>query len=223
MRSSQANLSVVVLGAGLSVASGAWAEVMLLSQTRSITVVAGSTRSDSSSTTADWSSNRLFSLGGANGYWNGATQMSSFQPDGSAALGEAMMAQGSVKSVRFGTFAPSSTWTAQSVFQSSFRVGATPQLADITMAIQTTGTGSTVAATLMLGTTTVWSFSSTGSDLQTIRLTSGDYVLRVEANSRLTTAGAGGEAQFSLGMNFVPGPAAAALIPLSAFLRRRRT
>ena len=227
MRTPQARLSIFVLGAGLSMASGAWADVTLLSQTRSLNVVGtgGTVKSDATTGTADWSSNKLFYQSGANGYWNGAYQYSTFLPDGSTGLGQSMMAQGAAKSVRFGTFAPTTEWTASNVFESTFRVGATSQLMDITMSIQASGVGSSVLATLTKGGSTVWSYSANGDDLQTLTLASGDYVLRVAANSKLTTGGVGGDAQYNLGVGFtpIPGPSALVLVSLNAFLRRRRT
>jgi len=226
MRTSRLVTYILIAGTGLGAAAAAEGSVVLLSQSRSISAVGTSTRSDATVGTADWSSNKLFSLSGANGYWNGAMQYSSFQPDGAAGLGEAISGQGSAKSVAYGTFKPSTTWSASSSFQSDFRVAAgTPQFADITMSIQATGAGASVVASLMKGSTTVWTFSSNGSDLRSLTLDAGDYTFTVIANSSLTTGGVGSDAQFSFGVGFmnVPGPSAMAMVALSAFLRRRRS
>ena len=226
MRTSRTLSHILIAGTGLGAAAAAHADVVLLSQTRSISAVAATTKSDSSTGTADWSSNKLFYLSGSNGYWNGATQYSTFQPDGATGLGQSLMGQGSVKSVAYGTFKPGSTWTASSSFQSDFRVATgNSQIADITMSIQATGAGASVLASLMKGSTTVWSYSANGDDLRSLTLDAGDYTFKVIASSSLTTGGVGSDAQFNFGVDFttVPGPSAMAMVALSAFLRRRRT
>lgn len=219
-------LALAVIGAGLGVAASADAGVTLVSQSRTISVLGSSSKTDSTSGTGDWNSNRLFSQSGANGYWNGAYQYSSFQPDGTITLGEAMLVQATAKSVRFGTFAPGSTWSASTLFQSTFSVGAISQIMDLTMSVQLGGSGSSVTATLTrTGGPTVWSFSSTGDDLQSLTLTTGTYQLSILASSTLTSSGVGGSSQFNFGANFanIPAPPALAMVAATAFLRRRRT
>jgi hypothetical protein len=226
MRTSRLMSHILIAGTGLGAASAAHADVMLLSQSRSVTASSISTRTYASPSFADWSSNSLFSQSGANGYWNGATQYSSFLPDGSTGTGQSMFAQGSAKSVAYGTFKPGTTWTASSSFQSDFRVASgNSQIADITMSIQATGAGSSVLASLMKGATTVWTYSGNGDDLRSLTLDAGDYTFKVIANSSLTTAGVGSDAQYNFGVGFtnIPGPSAMAMIALSAFLRRRRS
>jgi len=226
MRTSRLMSHILIAGTGLGAASAAHADVMLLSQSRSVTASSISTRTYASPSFADWSSNSLFSQSGANGYWNGATQYSSFLPDGSTGTGQSMFAQGSAKSVAYGTFKPGTTWTASSSFQSDFRVASgNSQIADITMSIQATGAGASVLASLMKGSTTVWTYSGNGDDLRSLTLDAGDYTFKVVAVSSLTTSGVGSDAQYNFGVDFtnVPGPSAMAMIALSAFLRRRRS
>lgn len=226
MRTSRLLSHILITGAGLGAAAAAEGSVVLLSQSRSITAVGTTTKSDSSAGTADWSSNKLFYLSGTNGYWNGATQYSTFQPDSATGLGQSLMGQGTAKSVAYGTFKPGTTWTASSSFQSDFRVAAgDSQTADITMSIQATGAGASVVASLMKGSTTVWTYSANGDDLRSLTLDAGDYTFRVIASSSLTTAGVGSDAQFNFGVDFtsIPGPSAMAMVALSAFLRRRRS
>lgn len=226
MRTSRLLSHILITGAGLGAAAAAEGSVVLLSQSRSITSVATTTKSDATTGTADWASNRLFYLSGVNGYWNGATQYSTFQPDSATGLGQSLMGQGTAKSVAYGTFAPSATWTASSNFRSDFRVAAgDSQIADITMSIQSIGAGASVVASLMKGSTTVWTYSANGDDLRSLTLDAGDYTFQVTANSTLTPAGVGSDAQFNFGVDFtsIPGPSAMAMIALSAFMRRRRT
>jgi hypothetical protein len=226
MRTGRLVSHILIAGTGLGAAAAAEGSVVLLSQSRSITASAITTKSDSSTGTADWSSNKLFYLSGANGYWNGATQYSSFQPDSATGLGQALLGQGSAKSVAFGTFKPGTTWTASSSFQSDFRVAAgDSQIADITMSIQATGAGASVLASLMKGSTTVWTYSGDGNDLRSLTLDAGDYTFKVIASSSLTSAGVGSDAQYNFGVDFtsIPGPSAMAMVALSAFLRRRRS
>ena len=226
MRTSRLMSHILIVGAGLGAAAAAEGSVVLLSQSRSISASATTTKSDSTTGTADWSSNKVFYLSGANGYWDGATQYSSFQPDSATGLGQSLMGQGSAKSVAYGTFKPGTTWTASSSFQSDFRVAAgDSQMADITMSIQATGAGASVVASLMKGSTTVWTYSANGDDLRSLTLDAGDYTFRVIASSSLTTAGVGSDAQYNFGVDFtsIPGPSAMAMVALSAFLRRRRS
>lgn len=226
MRTSRLLSHILITGAGLGAAAAAEGSVVLLSQSRSITAVGTTTKSDSSTGTADWASNKLFYLSGANGYWNGATQYSSFQPDSATALGQSLMGQGSAKSVAYGTFKPGTNWSASSIFQSDFRVAAgDSQIADITMSIQSNGAGASVMASLMKGAATVWTYSANGDDLRSLTLDAGDYTFRVIASSALTTAGVGSDAQYNFGVDFtsIPGPSAMAMVALSAFLRRRRS
>lgn len=217
---------ILIAGTGLGAAAAAEGSVVLLSQNRSITAVGATTKSDSTTGTADWSSNKLFYLSGSNGYWNGATQYSSFQPDSATGLGQSLFGQGSAKSVAYGTFKPGTNWSATSSFQSDFRVAAgDSQIADITMSIQATGAGASVVASLMKGASTVWTYSGNGDDLRSLTLDAGDYTFRVIASSSLSTAGVGSDAQYNFGVDFtnVPGPSAMAMVALSAFLRRRRS
>ena len=226
MRTSRLMCHILIAGTGLGAAAAAEGSVVLLSQSRSVTSVASSVRTYAAPSFADWSSNSLFSQSGANGYWNGATQYSTFLPDGSSGTGQSIFAQGLAKSIAYGAFKPSTVWTAASMFQSDFRVAVgNSQIADITVSIQATGLGASVVASLMKGSTTVWTYSANGSDLRSLTLDAGDYTLKVIAASSLTTAGVGGDAQYNLGVDFtnVPGPSAMAMVALSAFLRRRRT
>ena len=88
MRTLRAALPIFVLGAGLGLANSATADVVLLSQTRSVTAIAqGTTKNSSATNFSDWSMNRLFYQSGANGYWNGASHYSTFLPDGATGTG----------------------------------------------------------------------------------------------------------------------------------------
>jgi hypothetical protein len=225
MRSLRAATSLAWIGCGLGLASPALADVVLLTQERSVTATNGSTtRSSTSSGFADFSANRLFYLSGTNGYWNGAAQYSSFLPDGSTGTGQSIYAEGSARSEVFGTVARSATWTASSVFKTSFQVGSTAQLINLFVSTNATGSGS-VSASLKQGGTTVWSLSGAGNENVSYTLASGTYTLELVAASSLDTVGNGGDALFQLGVGFsaIPGPSALCMVALSAFLRRRRT
>lgn len=224
MRTLRAALPIFVLGAGLGLANSATADVVLLSQTRSVTAIAqGTTKTSSASDFSDWSMNRLFYQSGANGYWNGAAQYSTFLPDGATANGQSVYAEGSVRSEVFGTVARTSTWSTESRFSMDFRAD-TAHLMNIFISSNASGTG-LVGATLKQGATTVWSMSAAGNENVSRNLTAGAvYTLEVIASSTLTTTGTGGDALYNLGVGFtVPGPSAMAMVALSAFLRRRRT
>ena len=224
MRTLRAALPIFVLGAGLGLANSATADVVLLSQTRSVTAIAmGSTKTSSATGFGDWSMNRLFYQSGTPGYWNGASQYSTFLPDGATGTGQSVYAEGSVRSEVLGTVARTSTWSTESRFSMSFRAD-TAHAMDIFITSVASGTGY-VTATLTQGATTVWSMTSAGNENVMRNLTSGlVYTLELVASSTLATTGSGGDASYSLGVGFtVPGPSALALISLSAFLRRRRT
>lgn len=223
MRTLRAALPIFVLGAGLGLANSATADVVLLSQTRSVTAIAQTTRTSSAPDLNDWSMNRLFYQSGVNGYWNGASQYSSFQPDGATARGQSVYAEGAVRSEVFGTVSRSSTWSAESRFSMNFRAD-TAHLINIFVSTNATGTG-LVTASLKQGGTTVWSMSGAGNENVSQNLVVGQiYTLEVVASSTLATTGTGGDAVYNLGVGFaVPGPSAMAMVALSAFLRRRRT
>jgi hypothetical protein len=126
-----------------------------------------------------------------------------------------------VRSEAFGTFKPTSTWTASTVFKTSFQV-ATPHFINLFVSTNATGSGS-VAAILKQGTTTIWSLTGVGNENVMKSLTAGTYTLELTAASSLDSAGNGGDALFQLGVGFaVPGPSALCMVALSAFLRRRR-
>jgi hypothetical protein len=197
--------------------------VVLLSQQRSVTAVAASTRSSSASDFSDWSANRLFYQSGVNGYWNGAAQYSSFIPDGATATGQSVYAEGSVRSEVFGSTTRASTWTANSTFKFSFRAD-TANLINIFTSTSATGSGSVVAS-LKKGGTTIWTLSGNGNENVEFSLTTGIYDFELVAASSLDTAGNGGDGSYTLGIGFttVPGPSAMAMVALSAFMRRRRS
>jgi hypothetical protein len=225
MRSFRASTSLVLIGCGLGLTSSVLADVVLLTQERSVTATNGSTtRTSTASGFADFSANRLFYQSGINGYWNGAAQYSSFLPDGSTGTGQSIYAEGSARSEVFGTVARTATWTASTVFKTSFQVGSTSQLINLFVSTNATGSGS-VTASLKQGTTTVWSLAGAGNENVIRTLAAGTYTIELVAASSLDTAGYGGDALYQLGVGFsaVPGPSALCMVALSAFLRRRRT
>ena len=209
MRTLRAALPIFVLGAGLGLANAANADVILLSQTRSVTAIAqGTTKTSSASNFGDWSMNRLFYQSGANGYWNGASQYSTFLPDGATGTGLSVYAEGAVRSEVFGTVSRSSAWSTESRFAMTFRADVAHSM---NIFISTTGTGTgSVTATLKQGSTTLWSMSALGNENVMQNLTAGViYAFEVVASSTLPTSGAGGDATYNLGVGFsVPGPSA---------------
>ena len=216
-----------VLGAGLALAGSATADVVVLSQQRSVTAFAGSTRTASAPDTSDWSANKLFYQSGSNGYWNGAAQYSSFQPDGATALGQSVYAEGSTRSELAGSTGParSATWTANSVFEFIFRVD-TAQFINVFISADWTGSGSVQASLQNTGNSSVvWTLGGPGNENVNHQLAVGTYKFRVAASSSLDVAGNGGDSLYNLGIGFtpVPGPSALCLVAASAFLRRRRT
>lgn len=223
MRTLRAALPVFVLGAGLGLANSATADVVLLSQNRSVTANAmGTTKTSSASGFGDWSMTRLFYQSGTSGYWNGAAQYSTFLPDGATGTGQSVYAEGSVRSEVVGTVARTSAWWAESRFSMTFRAD-TAHLMNIFISTNATGSG-TVTATLTQGSATVWSMAALGNENVMRSLTAGQiYTLEVVAGSSLSTTGSGGDALYNLGLGFsVPGPSALAMVSLSLFLRRRR-
>lgn len=223
MRKLRAITTLALIGCGLGLAQSATADVVLLSQERSVTAFNGtSTRSSTASGFSDFSANRLFYQSGTNGYWNGAAQYSTFLPDGSTGTGQSIYAEGSVRSEAFGTFKPASTWNTSTVFKTTFQV-ASPHFINLFVSTNATGSGS-VTASLKQGTTTVWSLTGAGNENVMKSLATGTYTLELTAASSLDTAGYGGDALFQMGVGFtVPGPSALCMVALSAFLRRRRT
>ena len=213
---------MALIGCGLGLAQSATADVVLLSQERSVTAFNGtSTRSSTAAGFSDFSANRLFYQSGANGYWNGAAQYSTFLPDGSTGTGQSIYAEGSVRSEAFGTFKPATTWTTRTDFKTTFQV-LTPH--DINLFVSTNATGrSSVTAVLKQGSTSIWSLAGAGNENVMKSLTVGIYTLEFTAESSLDSAGVGGDALFQMGVGFaVPGPSALCMVALSAFLRRRR-
>jgi len=223
MGNRRAITSLALLGCGLGLAQSATADVVLISQERSVTAFNGtSTRSSTAAGFSDFSANRLFYQSGANGYWNGAAQYSTFLPDGATGTGQSIYAEGSVRSEVFGTVARSATWTASTVFKTTFRVD-TPHTINLFVSTNATGSGS-VTAVLKQGSISMWSLSGVGNENVIRSLSAGTYTLELTAASSLDTAGNGGDALFQMGVGFaVPGPSALCMVALSAFLRRRRT
>jgi len=213
-----------LLGAGLGLASAADAGVTLVSQFRSVEAVATSTRSASDDSTVDWSSNRLFYKAGTNGYWNGASQYSTFMPDGTTGLGEAMLVEGQTRSEGFGAFVPTSTWSASTTFLSNFLVSEA-QFIDIVFTSTTHGTGSVLGSLVNTGTSAVvWSGTGNANVHEVRELAVGSYRLEIVASSSLLTSGQNGDPIYSLGVSFiaVPAPGAFALLATAGFLARGR-
>lgn len=223
MRNRRAITSLALIGCGLGLAQSATADVVLLTQERTVTAFNGtSTRSSTAAGFSDFSANRLFYQSGTNGYWNGAAQYSTFLPDGSTGTGQSIYAEGSVRSEAFGTFKPASTWNTSTVFKTTFQV-ASSHFINIFISTNATGSGS-VTAILKKGSDSVWSLSGAGNENVIKSLTTGTYTLELTAASSLDSAGLGGDALFQMGVGFtVPGPSALCMVALSAFLRRRRT
>jgi hypothetical protein len=223
MRTLRAITSLALIGCGLGLAQTASADVVLLTQERSVTAFNGTTTRSSIAEGFSVSANRLFSQSSANGYWNGAAQYSTFLPDGSTGIGQSVFAEGSVRSEVFGTVARTATSSTESRFSVSFRAD-TAQTVNVFISTNASGTGLFTAA-LKQGATTVWSMSGAGNENVSKNLTVGAvYTLEVIASSTLTTTGSGGHALYNLGVGFtVPGPSAVCMVALSAFLRRRRT
>lgn len=224
MRNHRAITSLALIGCGLGLANSATADVVLLTQERSVTAFNGtSTRSSTAAGFSDFSANRLFYQSGANGYWNGAAQYSTFLPDGATGTGQSIYAEGSVRSEAFGTFKPATTWNTTTVFKTTFQVGSTAHFINLFVSTNATGSGS-VSASLKQGTSSVWSLSGAGNENVIRTLTAGTYTLELTAASSLDSAGFGGDALFQIGVGFtpVPGPSALCMVALSAFLRRRR-
>jgi len=225
MRNLRAATSCVLIGCGLGLANTATADVVLLTQERTVTAFNGTTtRTSSGSAFSDFSANRLFYQSGSNFYWNGASQYSTFMPDGTTATGQSIWAEGSTRSEASSGMVRLNTWTATSVFKTSFQVGPDSQFINIFASTNATGSGS-VTAVLKQGSTTLWTLSDAGNENVVRTLGTGTYTLEVVAASSLDTAGNGGDSLYQLGVAFstVPGPSAICMVALSAFLRRRRT
>lgn len=222
------DITILCLVTGsLGLAERAGADVVLLGQQRSVTATAASLRSAFATDFSDWSGNKLFYQSGANGYWNGAAQYSSFQPDGTTGLGQSVYAEGSTRSEIVGTGGATrgATWTASSVFEFTFRVD-TAQFINVFISTDWTGSGSVQGTLENTGTgTQIWSLGGPGNENVVQQLGLGTYRFRVAASSSLDTAGNGGDSLFNLGVGFsaVPGPSALCTVALSALLRRRRT
>ena len=224
MRNLRAATSCVLIGCGLGLANSASADVVLLTQERTVTAFNGSTtRTSSGSAFTDFTANRLFYQSGANSYWNGASQYSTFMPEGATATGQSIWAEGNTRSEVIGTVVRFATWTATSVFKTSFQVGAQSQFINIFASTNATGSGS-VTAVLKQGSTTLWSLSGSGNENVVRTLGTGTYTIEIVAASSLDTLGYGGDSlyQFGVGFSTVPGPSALCMVALSAFLRRRR-
>ncbi|MFM1830472.1 MAG: hypothetical protein RLZZ558_812 [Planctomycetota bacterium] len=204
-----------LLGAGLGLASAADAGVTLLSQFRSVEAVATSTRSDSDVSADDWSGNRLFYKAGTNGFWNGASQYSTFMPDGTSGPGESMLVEGQTRSEGFGGFAPATDWSASTTFRSVFRADEA-QFIDIVFTSITHGNGSVTASLVNTGTgDVVWSGTDDDNAHAVRELAVGDYRLEIVASSSLRTSGENGDTIYSLGVGFIPVPAPGALTLLA--------
>jgi hypothetical protein len=219
-------LGLMLIGSGLAFETASSADVVLLSQQRTVTATATSVRTGSASDFSDWSSNKLFYQSGSAGYWNGAAQYSSFQPDGATAMGQSVYAEGSTRSELAGSSGPSrtSTWTASSLFEFVFRVDSA-QFINIFISADWTGSGSVQASLESTsGGSPIWQLAGPGNENVIQQLAVGTYRFRLAANSSLDTAGLGGDSLFNLGIGFtpVPGPSALCMVAVSAFLRRRR-
>ena len=220
-------LGLMLIGSGLAFETASSADVVLLSQQRTVTATATSVRTGSASDFSDWSSNKLFYQAGSAGYWIGAAQYSSFQPDGATAMGQSVYAEGSTRSELAGSSGPSrtSTWTASSVFEFVFRVDSV-QFINVFISTNWTGSGSVQASLQNTGSgSMIWQLGGPGNENVMHQLAVGTYRFRVAASSSLDTVGNGGDSLYNLGIGFtpVPGPSALCMVALSAFLRRRRT
>jgi hypothetical protein len=222
MRKLRAAAPVFVLASGLGLVNEASADVVLLSQERSVFATTTSIRSTSATGFGDFSANRLFYQSGSPGYWNGAAQLSTYLPDGATGTGQSIYAEGSTRSEAVGSFVRSAVWTATSTFKTSFRADL-GHLMNIFVSTNRTGSGS-VTASLKQGSAVLWTLGGSGNENVSLALAAGTYDLEIVASSSLDTAGNGGDALFNMGVGFlVPGPSALAMVALSVFLRRRRT
>ena len=217
----------------MAVAGSAAAGVDLSSQARSVGVTwSGAAKGGSTTDFLEWSELALVFKSGGTGYWNSASQFSSFDPDNVGTVfanggsTSSMYAEGATRSERNGTFTPAVNWTATTSFKVSFTVGAIGEFMNIFWSADQTGSGS-VVATLKTGSTTVWQSDGTIHNENVMKTLSAgtSYTLEVVASSTLLTNGNGGDSQYNIGVGFetVPGPSALAMIAVSAFLRRRRT
>ena len=241
MRFSKAMGCAFILGAGLAFAGSASADVLLLSQFRKVEATKGAgaanLRGSNTSSTpgdfSDWSKTAVWYQSGVNGYWNGAAHSSSmlFDGDGNPIVGSrtsSLYAQGSTRSEVIGSpAARAAQWTTTSQFIMTFTAD-TAQIMDLFLSSNVTGTGA-ITAELRRDNASgalIWSrTAANANDNSAQSLTVGNYYLAITASSTLETNGSGGDSLYNLGIGFtpVPGPSVAALISLSAFLRRRRT
>lgn len=240
MRSIKGLQFAFVLGAGLGLVGMASADVVLSSQLRKVEATKGAgaanTRSSSTASTptdfSDWSKSAVWYQSGVNGYWNGAGLSVSmlYDADGNPTVGNrtsSLYAQASTRSEQIGSpAARTSQWTASNLFTLMF-TAETEQVMDLFLSTNATGTGSVTAELRRdnASGTLLWTRSATNSnDNVAQNLTAGNYYLSVSSVSTLETNGTGGDSLYNLGVGFtsIPGPSVAALISLSAFLRRRR-
>lgn len=228
MDSTKALQFAVVLGAGLGLSAQTLAGVTLTSGYREVKAVgaAGAVKQNQSLNLFDWSSTALFYKSGSAGYWNGASQYATFEPDGPDSYGNSFVAEGSTRSETFGPL-PSSEWSATSTFQVAFTV-ASAQTIDIVFTTRERNSGYVVAYLRAVGGSDIWTVGADTGDVDQhvdFDLASGNYELQVVAHSTLSTSGVAGDTLYSLGVGFtaVPAPPAVALVAMSAFLRRRRT
>ncbi|NBX24610.1 MAG: hypothetical protein EBQ99_00925 [Planctomycetes bacterium] len=232
MLTEKALRTATVLGVALGATSMAMGGVTLTSAYREVKAVgaAGAIKQFDSSNLLDWSSTALFYKSGSTGYWNGASQYATFEPDGASSFGKSFVAEGSTRSEAFGTFSPTSTWTATSTFVVNFTVAAgDPQSIDLVFTTIERNSGYVIAHLKNLGTSTnLWTVASDSGnvdDHQVLNLAAGNYQIRIEAQSSMDPTGLKGDTLYSMGVGFtaVPGPSALAAVAISAFLRRRRT
>jgi len=232
MLTEKAIRTVTVLGAALGATSVALGGVTLTSAYREVKAVgaSGAIKQSDSSNLLDWSSTALFYKSGSLGYWNGASQYATFEPDGAASFGNSFVSEGSTRSEGFGAFVPTSTWTATSTFVVNFTVTAgNPQAIDLVFTTIERGSGYVIAHLRNMGTSTnLWAVASDSGDVddhRNIDLAAGNYQIRIEAHSSMDATGLKGDTLYSMGVGFtaVPGPSALAAVAISAFLRRRRT
>ena len=228
MLSTKATRFAVLLGAGLGIATEALAGVTLTSGYREVKAVgaAGAVKQSQNTNLLDWSSTALFYKSGSTGYWNGASQYATFEPDGPASFGNSFVAEGSTRSETFGPL-PATEWSATSTFRVAFTV-ASPQTIDIVFTTRERNSGYVVAYLKAVGGSDIWTVGADTGDVDQhveYDLSSGNYELQVVAHSTLSTSGAPGDTLYSMGVGFtaVPTPSAMALVAVSAFLRRRRT
>jgi hypothetical protein len=232
MLTEKALRTVTVLGVALGATSVALGGVTLTSAYREVKAVgaSGAIKQFDSSSLLDWSSTALFYKSGSLGYWNGASQYATFEPDGPGSFGKSFVAEGSVRSEALGTFSPTSTWTATSTFVVNFTVAAgDPQSIDLLFTTVERNSGYVIAHLRNMGTSTnIWSVASDSGSVDEhsiFDLAAGTYQIRIEAQSSMDPSGLKGDSLYSMGVGFtaIPGPSALAAVALSAFLRRRRT